>query len=74
MLLLAVTCATLQNTSFKLGDKHLSGMLLISPECYAHAHKTDLEDEAYTVSSIGGGDTRILAGPGACGCCMTRPA
>ena len=55
MLLLAVTCATLQNTSFKLGDKHLSGMLLISPECYAHAHKTDLEDEAYTVSSIGGG-------------------
>ena len=58
MLLLYVACTTPQKTYFKLGDKRLSGMLLISPECYAHSHKTDLEDEAYTVrpSGEGGGE------------------
>ena len=56
MLLLYVACTTPQKTYFKLGDKRLSGMLLISPECYAHSHKTDLEDEAYTVCRSGEGE------------------
>ena len=58
MLLLYVACTTPQKTYFKLGDKRLSGMLLISPECYAHSHKTDLEDEAYTVCRRGEGGVR----------------
>lgn len=40
-----------QLKSFKLTDKRLSGLVYISPECYAMYHKTDLQDRAFDVSA-----------------------
>ncbi len=41
--------ACMQVNAYKLDDRRLCGMLLLSPECYATNHKTDLKDGSFTV-------------------------